>query len=474
MSTNARRLAIAALGAAVVAVAAIVLTGGGDGYTIRAEFKDVGGLRKNSSVKVAGVPAGKVTDIEVTPRDTAIATLRIDNSAAPIGRGASVNVRPTDLLGERYAELSQGDTSKPMASGSLISIRRTGVPVELDDILNTLDPDTRTRLGILINELGVGLDGRGTDLNKLLATLPPSLQQTRALIDQVRSQNAALEQAIVKGDRITASVNGKRDDLGALIDQADGALATVAQKRHALGATIQNAPGGLAALRTTLGHLDTASVTLRPAAADLQRAASPLNETLRALPRFADEATPTLKTATSVAPQLTRLGQKATPTIRRLQPTAKALDDTLVPAQPALSHMTRRGTDDLLYFISNMTRGLQGRDGLSHFIGAKFYLNSEYVADAINAFNGYQPQSQRKARKHVELPRLPDVAKQVQDKVKEPVKKVQDEVSKLGDKVKKTADGVLGPAGGAPQVPEVKTPPPGGDAQRLFDYLMGG
>jgi ABC-type transporter Mla subunit MlaD len=388
-----------------------------------------------------------------------------------------VKVRPTDLLGERYAELSQGDTAKPLASGSLIPIQRTGVPVELDDILNTLSPDTRTRLGIMINELGIGLDGRGTDLNKLLASLPPSLQQTRALIDQVRSQNAALTSAIVKGDRITASVNGRRDDLGALIDQADGALATVAQKRRDLGATIENAPGALAGLRSTLGHLDTASVALRPTATAIQQAAGPLNQTLRALPSFADEATPTLKTASSVAPQLTKLGRQATPTIRRLQPTAKALDDALVPAQPALSHMTRRGTDDLLYFISNMTRGLQGRDGLSHFIGAKFYLNSEYVADAINAFNGYQPANKKTRKPGVSLPKLPNLdqpLKQVQDKVKEPVRKVQDEVNKLGDKVKKTADGALGPAGGAPQVPAVKPPPPGGDAQRLFDYLMGG
>jgi virulence factor Mce-like protein len=486
MSTNARRLAIAALGAAVVAVAAIVLTGGGDGYTIRAEFKDVGGLRKNSSVKVAGVPAGKVTDIEVTPRDTAIATLRIDKSAAPIGRGASVNVRPTDLLGERYAELSQGDTSKPMASGSLISIRRTGVPVELDDILNTLDADTRTRLGIVVSELGRGLNGRGQDLSNVLAVLPPSLQQTQKLVDEVNTQNAALKAVIVKGDRITATVNGRRDDMGKLIDEAAAALTTVAEKRRDLGAAVENAPATLAELRTTLANLSSASDQLRPAAVELRAAAAPLNSTLKALPDFADQAAPTLDTATKVAPTLAHLGRAATPTVKRLVVTSTLLNGVLEPAKPLLAHMDRRGTDDLLYFISNMVKGLQGRDGISHFIGAHFYLNSEYIANAINAFNGVH--SSRKARHkgldalpNVALPKvkLPDAVKKVLPNklpdVKPIVKHVTHQVAPLVNKLPGAGGNVTDQVAGKVQPP----PLPGGrgsghaDALSLFNYLMG-
>jgi virulence factor Mce-like protein len=488
--SSSRRIAVGALVAAVAVLAVVLLTGGSDGYTVRVEFKDAGGLRKNSSVKVAGVPAGKVLKLDVTAKDTAIATLKIDKNALPIGTGATVRVRPTDLLGERYAELDPGNRTKPIPSGSLIPDKFTSTPVELDDILNTLDADTRTRLGILINEAGVGLDGRGADFNKLLATLPPSLDQTRKLIDQVSSQNVVLKDLIGKGDRITATVNAKHDDLGGLIDQADGALTTVAQKRRELGATIQNAPGALAQLRTTLTHLNTASVALRPAASDLQNAAAPLNSTLKALPEFAKQAAPTLRTAQDVAPQLNRLGVRATPTIKRLQPTAKTLQDTLAPAAPALDHMSKRGTDDLLYFISNMNRALQGRDGVSHYIGAKIYIDSEMVTNAINAFNGYHPPAAANTKSNkpgLKLPK-PDLAplqKTVKDvtgklpavkKVTDAVKQVTDKVQPIvGDVTKKLGDAVDNVLGGlaGKKLAAQQDNSSGGDAIRLFNYLMG-
>lgn len=464
---NARRAAVAALVAAAIVVLVVVLTSGDSDYTIKAEFKDVGGLRPNSSVKIAGVPAGKVEDLEVTGRDTAIATLKLKENAAPIGRGATIKVRPTDLLGERYAELDPGNRSAPVPSGSRIDVRATSTPVELDDVLNMLDDDTRTRLGVMVNEVGTSLAGRGADFNKLLASLPPSLQDTQKLIDEVNGENAALRSVIVKGDRITAAVNAKRDDMGALIDEAASALSTVAAKRQALGATITNAPGALRQLRATLGDLDSASVALKPTARELQRTAAPLGATLSTLPQFADQAAPTLKTATNVAPALARLGRKASPTIRRLGPTSEQLRRTLEPADPALSHMTRRGTDDLLYFIHNVNRGLRGRDGVGHYIGAHIYFDPEMITNAVNVLNGYNGGDKRKPAKRaparkVDLSPVTKPVKQATDKLKDTTDKVKKVLPPAVDKalgdVQKVVDGVLGS---------------GSDGRGLLDYLLG-
>src|SRR3989442_327425 len=117
-----------ALGAAVVALAIVLLSSGGGGYIVKAEFHDLGGLRKDSSVKIGGVTGGTVSSISATKRDTAIATFELDSNAAPIGAGASVQVRPTDLLGERYAQLTVGDLSKPQPSGTTIPIQNTSAP----------------------------------------------------------------------------------------------------------------------------------------------------------------------------------------------------------------------------------------------------------------------------------------------------------------------------------------------------------
>lgn len=488
--TKQARNGLLALGAVVVAIFVAMSVGGDDGYLVKAELDNAGGLRKNSSVKIGGVPAGKVEKLEITERDTAVATLRIDDGAAPIGEGAELNVRPTDLLGERYAEIKVGDIEKPLPSGASIAMDRTDTPVELDDILNMLDASTSQRLGILINEVGVAMAGRGTDFNKLLSQLPPSLKETDKLIAQVRKENGAMRTGIQRADRVTNLVAGKRDEMGDLIRQASETLELVAERRADLGATISNAPGALTQLRSTLAELDAASTQLKPAARNIQASAQPLRETLEALPDFTKEAGPALEKARKVSPSLTRLARGATPTVRRLEPTTRELEKSLVESAPILKHMGRRGWDDVLFLVNNMNLGLRGRDGIGHFIGAKLNIAAEYIDNAVENFANVELDPsvlspKKSAPKAAPAPKAPegpsgpkDPLKPVRDKlgevtgkVKQLPKDVEESVKKAGDDVKEALGGLTGSLGIRKRE---ETPPSGeSDALRLFDYLMG-
>ncbi len=392
---KARHLTIGALVAVVALVVWLVASGDDDAYTVRAELPNAGGLRVNSSVKVAGVSAGVVKDLEVTDRDTAMATLELQPEAAPIGRGASAAIRPTDLLGERYVALDLGDQRRPEPSGATIGRARTTLPVELDDILNTFDADTRTRMEVLINEFGVALGSRGKDLAKLLDAMPASLDDARALLAEITRENASLGRLIDQGDRVAASVNGKQDDLVALIDQAETTLGELAERRQALGAAIDSAPGGLARLRTTLGELRATAVALRPAAADLQRAAPPLTDALDAVPGFEDAARESLRAAQDAAPKLTKLGRDGLQPIQRLAPTLRTLRTVSDEATRALDHLDRRGFEDVLWFAQNWSLGLKNRDGLGHFVGAKVSVGVSTVTSVLDSmFNGGTPVDQ--------------------------------------------------------------------------------
>jgi phospholipid/cholesterol/gamma-HCH transport system substrate-binding protein len=376
----------AALGLAVIALVYVITSAGGGGYIVRAEFRNADGLRKDSSVKIAGVSAGTVSAVTATPRDTALATFTLDSNAAPIGAGASVQIRPTDLLGEHYAQLNVGDLSKPQPSGTMIPIKRTGTPVQLDDILNMFNVDTRTRLRILINEMGVALAGRGADFNTLLSVLPPNIDQARTLLGQVASQNVTLQKLIDEGDRITAAVNGKRDDLGHLVTVASDALGSVASRQAQLGATIAGAPGALTQLRIALDQVGTATGAITPAAVSLQAAAEPLRATLRALPPFADAAHGTLLTARRVAPDLERLGRQGQSPLTALRPTALSLQSVTAQAAPILTELDQRAMRDLLYFVENWALALKGRDALGHFVGAALTIDPSVIQSALDSF----------------------------------------------------------------------------------------
>lgn len=481
------------------AIAFVVLQDSKDHYTIKAELTNAGGLRKNSSVKIHGVPAGKVKDLEVRKDDTAVATLEIDDSAAPIGQGAKLNVRPTDLLGERYAEIKGGDPNTPMPDGATIAKKDTAEPVELDDILNMLDADTRTRLGILINEVGVAFNGRGTDFNTLLKTLPPSLDDTTKLLKQVRAETAAMKAGVRRADHVATLVNGRRTDMGELVRQASEALDVVAEKRADLAGTIQNAPGTLATLRNTLNNLDAASTDLRPAATDLLKTTAPLKTTLQTIPDFTDAARPALAKAKAVSPALTRLARGATPTVQKLRPTVDKAKTELNITPPILKQMDRRGWDDFFYFLSNINMGLRDRDGIGHYIGAKLSIASEYIDNALENFTnvdldkpakrkstGVAPETTPQADTVPEAAPAPAPAqtddrnpvKQITDKLKETTDKLLPGVKAAGDKTGETVTNALNglvPGLGSKLTGKKEAAPSddGSDAVRLFDYLMG-
>ena len=387
-----RMIVWGSLGLVAAVVVYVIAGSGGGGYIVRAEFRDVDGLRQGSTVKIDGVPAGTVSSLTITPQYTAMATLTLDRSAAPIGAGASVQVRPTDLLGEHYAQLNVGNLSRPQPSGTLIPMSRTSTAVELDDVLNMLDADTRTRLRILINEAGVALAGRGADFNTLLSELPPDLGQAQALLGQVASENATLQNLIAQGDRITAAVNGKRDQLGRLIAVADEALDSgrpqagparrLAQQRT--GCADPTAHGARSARR---GVRDDHARRQEPAG---DRRAADRNPAGAAVVRTFRSAQATLVTARRVAPQISSASDSRarSPLVSLLcvRPRPAGLDSVSRQAAPILNEENRRAMRDLLWFIENWALAMKGRDAFGHVLGAELEIDPSILISAVDSF----------------------------------------------------------------------------------------
>ncbi|MEV4421145.1 MlaD family protein [Patulibacter sp. NPDC049589] len=386
---NPRKLASGLLAIVVVVVVYLLLTSGSDdGYVVKAELPNAGGVRPNSSVKVAGVPGGTVKKLEVTKRDTVIVSMQLKDGVT-IGRNASVEVRPTDLLGERYVALDVGDLNRPEPSGTMIPKTRSKLPVELDNVLNTFDGDTQTRIKILVNEFGAALGDRGKDLAKLLAAMPSSLDDARQLVTEIANEGDALKRLLTRGDQLTATIDPKKDQLASLVDQADTTLKALADRRDKIASTLDAAPGGLQALNRTLDQLRQASTDLRPASVDIKNAAQPLEQTLDALPGFESSARASLKAAKSAAPSLTKLGNKATGPLQALTPTLANVQQFSADLKPSLDVLDARAFEDAMWFAQNLGgRGLAGRDMLGNTLGARAYVNVDTVRGVLDGLFG--------------------------------------------------------------------------------------
>src|SRR5258708_33920049 len=168
--------------------------------TLNIEFKDTDGLVKTNDVRMAGITAGQVPDIRLEGW-VGLAVVQVNHNYAPVYKDAHAIVRPKNLLGETYVEIDRGHPDAgSMADGDTIKLINTITPVQIDDVLNALDPDTRTNLQLAINSPGSATAPRGQDLNV-------STQDLRRI---------AADLAVT-----STSLNQEKDNLDALLVQFD-------------------------------------------------------------------------------------------------------------------------------------------------------------------------------------------------------------------------------------------------------------
>lgn len=398
-----RRYLPPALFAVVAIAAAIVIAGAGDSdpYKVRVQLDNASGLRSGRAVKIDGAKVGEVGDIAIGRRDVVVADLDIERKYAPIGRGASVAIQSTNLLGEKFVTLGRGDRSRPEPSGAVIPQSRVTTPVDLDQVIDVLDAPTRARLGILINEAGLGLTGRRLDFNALLKELPPSLQAATKLLDEVVSDRRTVATLVSRSERFVTRFAAERKRLGAMIDAAGGTMESLASRRQRLAETLSRAPATLRTLRGFLARLEGTARLLGPASGAISASVPPLSRTLDEVEPFRRAAEPALEQAVRTGPQLTRLADGATPVIRRANPALGQLARLARELAP-VTRTLDRAVADVYGLLEGWGRATQTRDGLSHVFRGHALFSLDTIRSALARIT-----PKAKARRRVS-PRRPD------------------------------------------------------------------
>lgn len=245
---------------------ALMRGGKSDRITVTAHFPRAVGLYAGSSVRVLGVSVGHVRSI--TP-DGATVTVVLDLPAdTPIPADATAVIIPPSLVSDRYVELTPVyDGGDRLTDGATIDERHTMTPVELDEILDSLDsllvalgPKGANATGSLGHLVEVGAHtlgkGGGKDFNDTIVNLAQAVQtlsdnrgDLAGVITNLASFThtlAANDSQIRKltGDLATATqfLAGERSALGAALQNLSVALGEIASlvrdHRAALGADI--------------------------------------------------------------------------------------------------------------------------------------------------------------------------------------------------------------------------------------------
>lgn len=177
---NRRLVAVVGVLALVAVVAGWWLLRPSGGTTLAAYFDRAVGLYAGSDVRVLGVKVGTVD--RVTPDGTVVRVDMTVDDEFPIPPNASAAVVAPSLVSDRYVQLTPAYVEGPkMASGAVIPRERTGTPVEIDQVLKSVDtlavqlgPNGANRTGALSQALNTGaanLAGNGVNLNASLTRL---------------------------------------------------------------------------------------------------------------------------------------------------------------------------------------------------------------------------------------------------------------------------------------------------------------
>ncbi|MGH2848501.1 MAG: MlaD family protein, partial [Thermoleophilaceae bacterium] len=240
---------------------AILLFGGGGGYTVKARFINAGQLVKGNPVQNGGVPIGSVTGIEIADNGEAEITLEIDESHAPLRRGTQARIRQTSLSGiaNRYVDLSMPPNgSREIPDGGTIDSDDTTTQVDLDELFNTLDPKTRKAIQRFLKGSAEMFAGRGEQAREGFRYLNPALSTSSRLFNELTRDTPVLERFLVDSSKLVTAVAERRDDLAALIGNLNETTRALGNQKQALADSISELPPFMRRANTTFVNLRSA------------------------------------------------------------------------------------------------------------------------------------------------------------------------------------------------------------------------
>lgn len=287
----------------------MLLFGGGGGYRVTAILPDASQLVPGNLVKVGGVPVGTVKSIDLNEQRQAEVTLAISEERfKPLREGTRADVMYGSLssLAGRVVALTPGpDDAAEIPDGGRIAVDKTRSPVEIDEVLTTLDAETRRSLQRLFHGSAAVLSGEEKAANDGLAALSPALQQTAQTVREVNRDQAAFERFIVDSAAVVSSVAGRDTDLREGLVNGAQVAGEIAAGDTDLSRLLAEAPPTLRSANTTLVNLRSALRDVTPAVAAARPVAPRLARTLRTLSPVTRHARPALRDLRTLLPDVT-------------------------------------------------------------------------------------------------------------------------------------------------------------------------
>lgn len=234
--------------ALIVLIVAYLLFSGSSTATYHLLFTNGGGLVRGDQVQVGGAPVGTVKNIQLTSNYDAEITIEVESSLLPLHQGTKALIRVPDLtsVAGRYISLAPGPNNNPvLSSGSTLSTSATEVPVDLDELFNTLNPQTRKGLEEFIEGNATQYQGVGKEINAATPYFSPALRATNHVFNELTSEEQVLISTLVEGAKTLETLANHGSQLSSLVRNGATTFGAIASEAKNLEEGLKVLPQAL-------------------------------------------------------------------------------------------------------------------------------------------------------------------------------------------------------------------------------------
>jgi phospholipid/cholesterol/gamma-HCH transport system substrate-binding protein len=368
-------LAITTLVVAAIATATYIFehqpafTFGRSYYVVKAPFVTAAAVTsgQGQAVTIAGVEVGLVGGVAVHD-GRAIVTMDIFKRYAPIYRNATVLLRPRTPLKDMYLALDPGTRSAGVVPpGGMLSIANTQPDVDVDQILDSLDADTRTYLLLLLSGGAHAFGGPGahagtpssvatSELAAIFKRFAPLEQNTRTFASLLATRSANLRRAIHNLNLVVGSLGGVDSQLASLVRASNTDFTAISSQDQALESGLTQLPATLQETDSTLAKVGTFASATGPALQKLVPFARELAPALAAVRPLAHDTTPAIRSelipfSTLVQPFVSELNPAAAQLVRSTPHLTRSIG-VLNDLFNTLAYQPKGGRDSYLFWGS--------------------------------------------------------------------------------------------------------------------------
>jgi phospholipid/cholesterol/gamma-HCH transport system substrate-binding protein len=281
---------------------------------------------QGQTINIAGVKVGDVSSVTLR-NGVAVVAVNMDKKYTPVYRNAHVLLRPKTGLKDMYLALDPGTRDAgALPSGGTIPVANTMPDVNPDEVLASLDSDTRAYVEILLNAGGQaftdtpGHAGQASaDLRQTFKRFEPTNSDLRKIMSQLATRKRNVSQVIHNFRLITDELGRTDGTLGRFVESSNANFQAFANQDVNLRAALGLLPDTLKVTDATLQKADKLGRIAGPTFASLRPFARALGPALKDVRPFLRQTTPVIKN------QLRPFTQIARPTVRDLRPAAADL-----------------------------------------------------------------------------------------------------------------------------------------------------